>query len=260
VECKKSASVGLALIVALFLGGSLGAQDHEPGDSYWPVFLESAWGLNAGQTLLWSGVEFEEDSGDFPTFKTVLHVRHGLSDRLLVQATSMLVRFNRKATYTAWGGSNPSFGLQYRLPLPDEEKWGLQLRAEVLPAWGGFATANTCFSPGVDFSRRLGSVGLHFNGTATAGASDDRVIWPSEVDRWRVSAGYDWRPKDGGWTIMMAWIKAKPIRPKPVETTAELGLMRRLSWSWSAGAGAGVGLTEKGQEYILRFGIRYATD
>ena len=258
MERRRPKSVGLATFVGSLLLGSLSAQHNaEPADSYLPVFLESAWGLKSGQTLLWSGVEFEEDSGDFPTFKTIVHVRHGLSDRLMVQATSLLVRFN-SGTYTAWGGSNPSFGLQYRVPLPSEDKWGLQFKADVLPAWGGFATARTCFSPGIDFSRRLGTVGLHVNGTVTAGSSDNRVVWVSEVDRWRVSAGYDWRPKDGAWTIMMAWIRAQPIRPKPVETTAEIGLLRRLSSSWSVGSGAGVSLTEKGQEYILRFGIRYA--
>jgi len=59
---------------------------------------------------------------------------------------------------------------------------------------------------------------------------------------------------------MMAWIKAQPIRPKPQETTAEAGVQRRLSSSWSAGCGAGFGLTDRGQDYILRFGLRYATD
>ncbi len=259
MKSRRPIPAGFAAVAGVLLFVPLRAQGVDPADSYLPVFIESAWGLKPGQTVSWSGVEFEEDSGEFPTFKTVLHLRRGLSNRVLVYGTAELIRFNSE-TYTAWGGSNPAFGLQYRLPLPSEDVWGLQLKAELLPAWGGFASAGTSFSTGLDFSRRLGSFGFHVNGIATAGPTDNRTVWVSEVDKWRVSAGYDWHTKGRDWTIMMAFIRAQPLRPKPVETSLEMGILRRLSSSWSAGAGAGAGLTEKGQEYILRFGLRYAAD
>ncbi|RPI25697.1 MAG: hypothetical protein EHM61_13740 [Acidobacteria bacterium] len=238
--------------------GSLHAQSP-PSDSYQPVFLESASGLKPGQTVLWLGGEFEEDSGDFPTLKNIIHVRRGIANRLLVSVNAELVRFN-KGTYTAWGGSNPSFGLQYRLPLPSQSAWALQLKGEILPSWGGMASARTGFAPGVDLTRRFRNVGLHLNGTVTAGSRDRKTVGVSEVDRWRVSAGYDWALKDGAWVVMMAWIKAQPMCLKPVESTIEIGALRRLSSSWSLGGGAATSLTERGQDYLLRFGVTYRTE
>lgn len=256
---KTTVRWALATVVGLLLGGQSRAQSTEPADSYWPVFVENAWGLQPGQTLLWTGAEFEEDSGDFPTFKTILQVRRGISRGVLLYAAAELVRFN-SGTYTAWGGSNPTFGLQYRLPLPAQDVWGLQLKAELLPAWGGFASEGTSFSSGIDLSRKLGSFGLHFNGIATAGPKDERTVWVSEVDQWRISGGFDWSTKDASWILMMAFVRAQPLWMKPIETSAEIGALRRLSRSWSAGCGAGAGLTLQGQDYIVRFGLRYGVE
>ena len=81
----------------------------------WPATLiESAWGLEEDGSLLFTGIEFEEDSGDFPTTKIGFHLMHGLTRELMLEASSQLVRFN-SGDYTAWGGAESTLGVQMGL-------------------------------------------------------------------------------------------------------------------------------------------------
>lgn len=247
--------VGLALMAGPAFG-----QDRSRVD-FWPaVMLENAWGMPAGAWWGHTGIELEEDSGDFPTTKAILHFRHGLTERAMMTGTVQLVRYNSDA-YTAWGGANTGVGIQYQVYGGQNSSSALQLKGELLAPTGGMGTGHVNFAGGLDASWKRGASGLHFNGHYTWGSVNgkrlDNRVGVSEVDRWRLAAGTNrWLVADRV-NFALTLLAAKPIRPKDTELSLELGVRGLLSEHWGLSGGAGAGLRERGQEYIWRFGIDY---
>lgn len=225
-------------------------------EDFWPATLmENAWGVPQGRTHFFTGLEFEEDSGDFPTTKIGLRIVHGVTDKLFLQASSQLVRFNL-GDYTAWGGAETMLGLQYRLLRSRGAGPAVQFKGNLVAPTGGLSASEWSANGGLDLSWQKSNWGFHLNGQHTVGSANEKALGVSEADRWRVAAGVDRSafPAEG-WTWTMAVVGAKPIRPKPNEWTFELGIHAPLSSRWSANVGWAQGLRERGVDWLLRFGF-----
>lgn len=253
---------GLVLMAALCWASTciIKAQDTRRVD-FWPaVLLENAWSVKPGAFWIHCGIEFEEDSGDFPTTKTILHLRQGLAEDFMLTATALLVRFNSNH-YTAWGGSNTALGFQYTLCGTAESTSAVQIKGEAFVPSGGMGTGRWNLASGIDASWLLERTALHVNGHYTWGSVNDKRlderVGVSELDRWRLAAGVSRWLVPNRWNFIAAVVGAKPIRPKDSELSLEVGIRSLLSAHWGWSAGAGVGLREKGQEYIARFGLDY---
>lgn len=255
---RKGNAVGKSLTILVGIGllaaGECAAQKVT---GFWPAtLLGNAWGMPQGVFLLFQGMEFEEDSGDFPTTKVQLQFRCGLARRWILSGKAQQVRFHR-GEHAAWGGAESSLGLRYQLADGGRAGAALQLRGELSVPSGGMSVSRGAFSGGVNASWRRDRWGFHLGGEYTAGKENDKTLGVSEVDRWRTWAGTSFR-SSSGWDWTLAVMGARPLRrQKPAEWSLELGLRLPLSehWSWSGGAAGG--LREKGMDWLLRSGVDY---
>ncbi len=253
LNCKRTA-LGAAVLLALTAPGMLRAQ--ESNRIIWPAtLLENAQTLQERRTLFFGGLEFEEDSGDFPTSKVAIHLVHGLTDKLMLEASGLLVRFN-DGDYTAWGGAETNLGLQYQVQPGKGSAPAVQLRGSVAAPTGGMTTGGWFGTGGVDLSWQKSRWGFHLNGQHSAGEANDKMLGVSEVDRWRIAGGVDRSAFPlQGWTWTVAVVGAKPMRPKPNEWTLEIGIHAPVKGPLSLNAGWAQGLREKGVEWLVRFGF-----
>ncbi len=253
LNCKRTA-LGAAVLLALTAPGMLRAQ--ESNRIIWPAtLLENAQTLQERRTLFFGGLEFEEDSGDFPTSKVALRLLHGLTEKLTLEASGLLVRFN-DGDYTAWGGAETMLGLQFQLHPGRGAKPAVQIRGAVSAPTGGMTTGGWSGNGGLDLSWQRAKWGFHLNGQHAAGEANDKTLGVSEIDRWRVAAGADRSSFPlPGWTWTFAVIGAKPMRTKPNEWTLEIGIHAPVKGPLSLNAGWAQGLREKGVEWLVRFGF-----
>lgn len=222
-----------------------------------PLLLESAYLGDAGATSFFWGVEFEEDSGDFPTTKFPLQVYGVVHPRVALGAAAELVIFNQdKKTSSAL--TNSALTFFYQLNAPGDSGPLFTFRQDLLAPTGGFSTGkwNATFTLLMTWPK--GSWLFHLNGAYTAGGHDDRPISVSEVDRTRVQAGVHYSPLGRPYAFLISFSGADPIRPKPFEPSIELGFRYRLGRKWAANLGAGRSLLDRAApDYLIRTTLQY---
>lgn len=74
----------VALLVFVFISTGVFGQDDWILRRRHPLLMESALLDPQGSVLILTGVEFEEDSGDFPTTKFPVHLHWALTGRIAV--------------------------------------------------------------------------------------------------------------------------------------------------------------------------------
>jgi hypothetical protein len=222
-----------------------------------PLLLESAYLGESGSTSVFWGVEFEEDSGDFPTTKFPLHTYWVVHPRVGIGGSAELVIFNQNQR-TSSGLTNSAFTLFYQFNQPSESRPAFTFRQDILAPTGGFSTGkwNATFSMLMTWPR--GNWLFHVNGAYTAGGHDDRPILVSEVDRARILGGVHYSPIGRRYAILISFSGAEPIRPKPFEPSVELGFRYRLGEMWVANLGVGRSLIDRAApDYLIRVTLQH---
>jgi len=202
-------------------------------------------------------VEFEEDSGDFPTTKFPLHVYWVVHPRISIGGAAELVIFNQ-GMETSSGATNSAFTFFYQLNQPSASRPVFTFRNDILAPTGGFSTGkwNTTFSLLMTWPR--GNWLFHINGAYTAGGYDVRPILVSEVDRFRILGGVHYSPEGRRYAFLVAFSGADPIRPKPFEPSVELGFRYRIGKHWVANAGIARSLLDRAApDYLIRTTLQY---
>jgi hypothetical protein len=215
------------------------------------LLLESALLPDSGSRILQWGVEFEEDSGDFPTTKLPFHGYWGISPRLTLGVGAELVVFNlRKETSLA--PVNSSVSLLYQL-RGSEQGPTLTVRQDLLAPTGGLGTGRWNGTSTLLATWRRSDWLIHANAAYTIGGHDDKPLQVSETDRWRALWGVEYAPSGKPWTLLAGFVAAKPLRPKKFEPSLEAGICRSWGGGWSAQLGAGKRVrAHHGPEYLLR--------
>jgi hypothetical protein len=222
-----------------------------------PLLLESAYLGERGATSLFLGVEFEEDSGDFPTTKFPLHLYGVVYHRIAIGAAAELVIFNQDKR-TSSGFTNSAFTFFYQFNEYAESSPVFAFRQDILAPTGGFSTGKWNATFTILMSWPKGNWLFHVNGAYTAGGHDDRPITVSEVDRARVQGGVHYSPVGRRYAFLLSFSGADPIRPKPFEPSIELGFRYRLAARWFANLGFGRSLLDRAApDYLIRSSVQY---
>ncbi len=230
-----------------------GEETLEAVRTRFPLLMESALLPDRGSVLIYCGVEFEEDSGDFPTTKFPAQLYWAQSDRLLFGFAAEMVIFNI-GPLTSSGLTNPSLSLLYQAVRATGKRPAVTLRQDLLPPVGGFSTGRLNGTSSLLLTWRRSTWLIHTNASYSEGSHDAKPILVSEVDRWRAMVGAHYLSSWRGWTILGAFTAAKPIRPKKVEPSIELGFQRNLASGWSVHLGTGKRLrAHVAPEYLFRF-------
>jgi hypothetical protein len=219
--------------------------------------LESAYLGNCGTVSLFSGVEFEEDSGDFPTTKFPLHLYGVVHPRIGIGTSAELVIFNQNKQ-TSSGLTNSAFSFLYQFNEPTEERPVFAFRQDVLAPTGAFSTGkwNATFTLLMTWPR--GNWLFHVNGAYTAGGYDKRPVTVSEVDRARIQGGVHYSPLGRRYAFLISFSGADPIRPKPFEPSIEFGFRYRFGRKWIANLGFGRSLLDRAApDYLIRTTVQY---
>jgi hypothetical protein len=222
-----------------------------------PLLLESAYVGECGSASLFWGVEFEEDSGDFPTTKFPLHLYWTIHPRLALGGAAEMVIFNQ-AMRTSSSLTNSAFTVLYQFNEPAGSRPVFAFRQDILAPTGGFSTGkwNATFTLLMTWPR--GNWLFHVNGAYTAGGHDDRPIQVSEVDRARILGGVHYSPWGRRYAFLISFSGAEPMRPKPFEPSVELGFRYRLGEKWVATLGAGRSLLDRAApDYLIRTTLQY---
>jgi len=221
-----------------------------------PLLMESALIEPKGSIQLFTGVEFEEDSGDFPTTKFPVHLQWSVTDRIAIVAGAEPLIFNKGEDWSS-GLTNSVFSGLFTFRRPDGMKPAVTLRQDLLVPTGLFSTGKWNTSTYLLFTWKSEQWRFHLNGGYTFGGHDDRHhIMVSEVDRYRAIAGVEFAPQQKPFTLLISFNASKPIRPKPFEPVVELGGRIRLTRSLVVNLGAGRSLKESaGPDYLLRFTV-----
>jgi len=222
-----------------------------------PLLLESAYLGERGSNSIFWGVEFEEDSGEFPTTKFPLHWYWVIHPRVGIGGAAELVIFNQNK-HTSSGLTNSALTLFYQFNEPSETRPVFTFRQDILAPTGGFSTGkwNATFS--LLMTWPLGNWLFHANGAYTAGGHDERPISVSEVDRARIQAGIHYSPTGRRYAFLISFSGADPIRPKPFEPSIEIGVRYRLGEKWAANLGVGRSLLDRAApDYLIRTTLQY---
>jgi hypothetical protein len=221
-----------------------------------PLLLESALIEPENTIFLHTGVEFEEDSGDFPTTKFPIHLQWSITDRLAVMGGFEPLIFNKGELWSR-GATNSTFSSL--IGITESNGWlpALAFRQDLLPPTGLFSTGKWNTTSSLLSTWNRDEWQLHLNGAYTFGGHDDREhIMASEVDRYRVITGLEYCPLQKPFTLLVSFAATKPIRPKPFEPVIELGGRIRLMHGFIVNLGAGRSLKESaGPDYLLRFTV-----
>jgi len=251
--------LGVAGVFVLFSSVLLGSTDEDFRilRTRHPLLLESAYLGECGSTSMFWGVEFEEDSGEFPTTKFPLHMYWVVHSRVGIGGAAELVIFNQNQQ-TSSGLTNSAFTIFYQFNQPSESRPAFTFRQDILAPTGGFSTGkwNATFSLLMTWPR--GNWLFHVNGAYTAGGHDDRPILVSEVDRARILGGVHYSPVGRRYAFLISFSGAEPIRPKPFEPSVELGFRYRLGEKWVANLGVGRSLIDRAApDYLIRVTVQH---
>lgn len=222
-----------------------------------PLLLESAYLGECGSTSMFWGVEFEEDSGEFPTTKFPVHMYWAVHPRVTLGGAAELVIFNQ-AGHTSSGLTNSALALFYQFNRPNGSRPIFTYRQDVLMPTGGFSTGkwNATFTMLMTWPK--GNWLFHVNGSYTAGGHDDKPILVSEVDRARILGGVHYSPAGSRYAFLISFSGAEPIRSKPFEPSVELGFRYRLGNKWVANLGVGRSLVDRAApDYLIRIMLQH---
>jgi len=255
MRTRKSYFAGVLLF--LWIASScLFAQDDWVLRRRHPLLMESALLNPPSSVLLLTGVEFEEDSGDFPTTKFPVHVHWILADRIAVSGGFEPLIFNRGEEW--WSGlTNSTISGLFGILAADGWQPALSFRQDLLPPTGLFSTGKWNTTSTFLLTWKTDQWRFHVNGAYTFGGHDDRShIMVSEVDRYRAIAGFEFLPSLKPFTLLFSFATTKPIRPKKFEPVVELGGRVQLARRLIVNIGAGRSLKESaGPDYLLRFTV-----
>lgn len=222
-----------------------------------PLLVESAYLGQPGSKSLFWGVEFEEDSGEFPTTKFPLHVYWVVLPRIGIGGSAELVIFNQNQR-TSSGMTNSAFTFFYQLKQAGDSGPLFTFRQDILAPTGGFSTGrwNAAFSLLMTWPK--GNWFFHVNGTYTAGGHDDRPILVSELDRARILGAVHYSPAGRPYAFLVSFSGAEPMRPKPFEPSVEIGFRYRLGERWAANLGVARSLLDRAApDYLIRTTLQY---
>ena len=221
-----------------------------------PLLVESALLPSAGSVLLFWGVEFEEDSGDFPTTKFPWQVYWGLTNRLALATALEGVIFNI-GTETSSALSNTAISALYQFGAADHSTPAITFRQDLLVPSGGFSTGRWNGTSSILITWWRGKWLLHVNGAYTVGGHDRKPILISEVDKGRILVGVQYSPRVSKYALLASFSGAQPIRSKPFEPSLELGFRYRLPHHWGFNLGMGRSLRDRSApDYLFRITLQ----
>ena len=217
-----------------------------------PLLVESALLPSAGSVLLFWGVEFEEDSGDFPTTKFPWQVYWALTNRMAIATAFEAVIFNVR-TETSSALSNSAISALYQLCAADHSTPAITFRQDLLVPSGGFSTGRWNGTSSILITWWRSNWLLHVNGAYTVGGHDPKPILVSEVDKGRILVGAQYSPRSSKYALLVSFSGAKPIRSKPFEPSLELGFRYRLPHRWGFNFGMARSLRDhSAPNYLFR--------
>jgi hypothetical protein len=246
----------VALVLLFFV--ELQAGDLRNLRTRHPLLVESALLELKGSASTYWGVEFEEDSGDFPTTKFPWHLYWALGENLTVGAGAELVIFNQ-AGRTSSGGTNALVSALYQFTGSQGARPAVTYRQDLLPPTGGFSTGRWNTTSALLLSWVTRCWLFHVNGSYTFGGHDDRPISVSEVDRTRILFGAQYHPPGSRYSLLISFSGADPMRTKPYEPCIELGARYRLGSKWVVNGGIVRSLKDSaGPDYLIRTSLELA--